>query len=202
MLGMIDGLNGLSSGLAIITLLSFSYLVYGNDDKIFYNLILISSCLFGFFIINILTGKIFLGDGGSFFCGFIIAIFGILIVSKNASISPWTIFLIIIYPATELIFTFTRRIMTKKSPFKADNFHLHSNLYKISNQIFSNKLLTNSGVSVFLLAYASLPICLALYFKDEFSKTIITLLFFCLTYFMLYLISVKDLNFKNKYKNK
>ena len=31
---MIDGLNGLSSGLAIITLLSFSYLVYGNDDKI------------------------------------------------------------------------------------------------------------------------------------------------------------------------
>ena len=65
-----------------------------------------SFSIFGFWLINVISGKIFLGDSGSLSLGFIISIYGIFIVLSIPQISPWSIFLIIIYPAAELMITF------------------------------------------------------------------------------------------------
>ena len=55
-------------------------------------LIILSFAVLGFWIVNVLTGKFFLGDAGSYTLGMIIAWFGIAISSKNEIISSWSIF--------------------------------------------------------------------------------------------------------------
>ena len=122
----IDGINGLSSGLAVVITLAFAYLSFQIDLlELYYLNIYLSASISGFWIVNIITGKIFLGDSGSYTLGIFIAWTGVYL-STNNQVSAWLIFFIILYPATELIFSCIRRIINKKSPFMPDDMHLHS----------------------------------------------------------------------------
>ena len=89
--------------------------------------------LFGFFIINIISGTYF-GDLGAYSTGFFISVFGIIIVKEDATVSPWFIFLIILYPGVEIIFLTLRRLISGL-PFSPDNKHLHSILYQYIRKI-------------------------------------------------------------------
>ena len=125
----IDGLNGLASGLSIIVLSII--LIFCKDINLnnIDNFIIINIfAILGFYLFNIFTGKIFLGDIGSYYLGILIAWLGVK-TYFNSDISAWIIFVLILYPATELIFSFFRRIFYKKSPFEPDNLHLHSLLF-------------------------------------------------------------------------
>ena len=108
----IDGLNGLASGMAVVTLFSLSVIASQNNlievSNIMFSL---GSIILGFFFINLYTGEIFLGDGGSYAIGSFIAWFGLKMVNLENLISAWSIFLVIIYPATEFSFSFIRRII-------------------------------------------------------------------------------------------
>ena len=113
----IDGLNGLSSGLAmvvlyIICIFSFSEGIY---DVYFLSAAIIFSFV-GFWIVNISTGKLFLGDAGSYSLGIVIAWSGVEITSNHSRISSWEIFFIILYPAIELMYSVFRRLIKRKIP--------------------------------------------------------------------------------------
>ena len=150
----LDGLNGLASGVALVALAIFIYYCFSNEktDLMIICIILFSSII-GFWFVNICTGKLFLGDSGAYLIGVLIAWIGVNLTLENSNISSWAIFLIIIYPATELIFTCIRRILHKKSPFEPDNFHLHSMIYKICIIKFGKQkpILVNSfcGISCY-----------------------------------------------------
>ena len=74
----IDGLDGLSSGLAAISVISFSILLISiNDSSISIMMAsILGSCL-GFLYFNFHPAKIFMGDGGSYLIGFLISLFSI-----------------------------------------------------------------------------------------------------------------------------
>ena len=150
----IDGVNGLSSGIAFFVMLALSKLA--NDIGMLAHsnfLIILSFAVLGFWMVNVLTGKIFLGDAGSYTLGMIIAWFGIVISSKNESISSWSIFFLIIYVAYEFIFSVLRRILSKKSPFQADNLHLHSLVYRLllKKLVFAKKTTINNLTGIVLM---------------------------------------------------
>ncbi len=196
----IDGLNGLSSGTAFIVLISFSIIA----DQ--YNIIFLSNVLFsvafiilGFLIVNLFTGQIFFGDGGSYAVGAFIAWSGIELVNQNNSILAWSIFLIIIYPATEFSFSFLRRIFTRKSPFVADNLHLHSLLYSYINELklIGNTTFLNSVCGSFLVLFASVPALIALIIGNNLNFIFITLVFFIMTYVCFYVFLLKKINKNN-----
>ena len=66
----IDGVNGLSSGLGAFALLCLSFLSTDIDVAGFREFLRLSAFVFfGFFLINIITGRVFLGDTGSYFLG-------------------------------------------------------------------------------------------------------------------------------------
>ena len=135
----IDGLNGLSSFLGFSIIMFFSYMAKVEGlNQLAEVLFLISLIIFCFLIINIATAKIFLGDSGAYFIGLIVALSGIELSNKSEQISAWMIFFIISYPATEIIFTFFRRVFQKRSIFKPDNKHLHSVVFKLINKINLN----------------------------------------------------------------
>ena len=192
----IDGVNGISSGIGIYSLCMFVFLVGINPN---YTLIIFMiafvSCIFGFFVINIFSGKIFLGDLGAYLIGFFISTIGVAIVKENSTISPWIIFLIILYPATELIFSTFRRLFNGVPPFKADDKHLHSIIYKLILKKISlrSKHFCNSLTGIIIVLFGSLPGIIYINYNNNsiIFKIIFTYIsLYCLVYFILHRIEV------------
>ncbi len=129
---IIDGFNGLASMVAMISLLAIGYVAFKANDPI-----LASACLIvigaigGFFVWNYPKGLIFLGDGGAYLIGFLIAGFSILLVLRNSSVSPWFALLVNAYPIFETLFTIWRRkVHQGKNPGLPDGAHFHSLIYR------------------------------------------------------------------------
>lgn len=130
---IIDGLNGLASGLGIIAALSIGILAYQhNDQELFRLAIIFAGALAGFMVFN-LKGKIFMGDSGSYLTGFMIAMLSIMLVNRNPAVSPFAPFLIIFTPVFDTLFAIYRRKRLKRDPFKADRRHLHHILMRRYN---------------------------------------------------------------------
>ena len=111
----IDGVNGLCSGLSISYLIAFYFLCIDINEVELSNIfILLAFSVFGFWIVNIISGKIFLGDAGAYCLGILIGWSGVYISYNYNTISPWAIFFIIIYPASEFSMSFIRRLVYKK----------------------------------------------------------------------------------------
>ena len=148
---IIDGFNGLSSMTAMITLLAMSYVCHLNGDNELMSVCLsMTACIFGFFIFNFPKGLIFLGDGGAYLIGYIIAQLSILLTIRNSEISPWFIFLINLYPITETLFSIYRRFKRKVSPGAPDGIHFHTLIYRRVLKIGStpeglNKIFTRNS---------------------------------------------------------
>jgi len=129
---IIDGFNGLSSMVGIITLLGLAYVSYLFQDAAILSLSLIMvGAILGFFIWNYPRGLIFLGDGGAYLIGFWIAALSVLLTARHPSISPWFALLINAYPVLETLFTiYRRKIHQGKSPRLPDGFHFHTLIYR------------------------------------------------------------------------
>jgi len=129
---IIDGFNGLSSMVGIITLLGIAYVsLLFNDTTILSLSLIMVGAILGFFIWNYPKGLIFLGDGGAYFIGFWIATLSVLLTSRHPSISPWFALLLNAYPILETLFTiYRRKIHQGKSPGLPDGIHFHTLIYR------------------------------------------------------------------------
>lgn len=129
---IIDGFNGLASMVAIISLLAIGYIAFKvNDSLLASTCLIVIGAIGGFFTWNYPRGLIFLGDGGAYLIGFLIAVLSILLVKRNPSVSPWFALLVNAYPIFETIFTiWRRRIHQGKNPGLPDGAHFHSLIYR------------------------------------------------------------------------
>ena len=180
-INIIDGFNGLASGVIILILLSFSITAYTQDNIALFNIILITlGSTVGFFLLNFPKGKIFLGDGGAYMLGFIVAIIGIFLASNYESVSPWYVLAIFIYPVWEVIFSIIRRLFLGQSALEADANHLHTLIYK---HITNNNPMT----PLFILPITLRFMLISTIYANH-SKTNIAVIFcFILCYSLFYL---------------
>ncbi len=126
---LLDGLDGLVSGLTFIGALTIAGLCiltkfFQPDVGLF--ALVVAGAFLGFLVYNFHPASIFLGEGGSLFAGFILGSLAILSGSKLA-----TTFLIIGLAVFDLINIFFKRILKHKSPFKGDMSHLHFRLLNL-----------------------------------------------------------------------
>jgi len=129
---IIDGFNGLASMVAVIATIAILYVALKVQDPLVIDLafIIIGSTT-GFFIWNFPKGHIFLGDGGAYLIGFLIALASILLVIRNPSVSPWFAIMVNAYPIFETMFTIWRRtVHQNRSPGLPDGAHFHSLIYR------------------------------------------------------------------------
>ena len=125
-INIVDGLNGLASTVCTFIMLTIAWMAFKAGDFSFvFILLLFIASLAGFLIFNWPSGKIFLGDGGAYFLGFIIAWFGIFLVQRNPQISPFAILVLCAYPILEVLFSVIRRIAKRRSAGQPDREHLH-----------------------------------------------------------------------------
>ena len=139
----VDGLDGLASGLVIISVIGFC-LILKNTSQISFPIVLAVSIIgsnLGFIKHNFYPAKIFMGDGGSFFLGSLIAY---LSISNNIFYSYEEINLSIILskcffvglPLFDMAYVIISRIVQKKSPFYPDRQHFH---YKVIDSGISHR---------------------------------------------------------------
>ncbi|MGJ0302829.1 undecaprenyl/decaprenyl-phosphate alpha-N-acetylglucosaminyl 1-phosphate transferase [Aliarcobacter cryaerophilus] len=124
-MNLIDGLDGLSSGIAIVILVAFTYLGFKYNDSFLLNtsLILMFSLL-GFLFFNWYPSKIFMGDTGSLTLGFVIVVLSIHSINQNY-VSAVSILLLTAVPILDTLIVMTRRIIQKQNPFCPDKTHIH-----------------------------------------------------------------------------
>lgn len=122
-LNLIDGLDGLAASITIIILSSFLYIGYVNNDELIIMLCTITIIsLLAFLVLNWHPAKIFMGDSGSLFLGFIISIVSCLSLEY---IHPIAIFYLTAIPIVDTLVVMVRRIRKGKSPFNPDKTHIH-----------------------------------------------------------------------------
>ena len=189
-INMIDGYNGLASGISIMALSFMAYLSYYLDDFeltfLILNLIFI---ILGFFVLNFPKGKIFLGDSGSYTLGFMIGIISLILLQRHPEVSPWFPVVLLAYPIFDVLFAIFRRVFIQKtSPFSPDKLHMHSLIYE---NITKNNPLTS--VLIILLSFPFSYI--AIYFYNSNQILSFIFLIFASFYVILYIL------IKHKYNN-
>ena len=74
---------------------------------------------------------IFLGDGGAYLIGFLIAEFAVLLVHRNTEVSPWFALALLSYPIVETLFSiYRKRVLRNQSAGEPDGLHLHMLIHK------------------------------------------------------------------------
>lgn len=129
---IIDGFNGLASVVTIIMLLSLAYVALQvNDTFVLVAALAVAGAAAGFLVWNFPAGLIFLGDGGAYFLGFMLAELAVLLVMRNPGVSSWYAALLVIYPVFETLFSVYRRLFVRgRSPGMPDGIHLHSLIFR------------------------------------------------------------------------
>jgi len=191
---IIDGFNGLASMCVVIMLGALAYVAFQVGDPVVGALALAAmGAVLGFFFWNYPAGLIFLGDGGAYFLGFLVAELSILLLVRNPQVSPLFPLLVCVYPVFETLFSiYRRRFIRALPPSMPDGIHLHSLIYRrvlrwaVGDH--SAKALTrrNSMTSPYLWALCMLSVVPATLFWDSSAWMGLFLVLFGLTYVALY----------------
>ena len=126
----LDGVDGLASGIVGFASLGLAVISYQNG-QFFVPLIAItlSGCSFGFLRLNFYPAKILMGDSGSYFLGFSLAI--VSIMSTSLEVNPIGIFIpffLLIIPVMDMLVVIIIRLFKRESPFLSDRSHFHHKL--------------------------------------------------------------------------
>jgi UDP-N-acetylmuramyl pentapeptide phosphotransferase/UDP-N-acetylglucosamine-1-phosphate transferase len=164
-INIIDGLNGLASSMVLWAFLGLAGVAHAVGDPV-----LAMACLMmvatvaGFFLVNWPMGKLFLGDGGSYFLGFSLAWACVLLIERHSQVSAFTALLLCVHPITEVLFSVYRRRMRNEHPGHPDRLHFHSLVKRrVMQRVLpkSSKTVRNSVGGLLVGAMSILPAVVA-----------------------------------------
>lgn len=154
----IDGVDGLAGSVITVNSITLAIIAVAmtpsNPIIALIGFILAGSML-AFLTYNFNPAKIFMGDSGALFSGFLLAAISITGVMKAATLTILLPFVVLAVPIMDIVFSSTRRICKGKSPFVADAEHIH---HKLLHAGFSQKktVLILTSVAIIAGAIASL----------------------------------------------
>jgi UDP-GlcNAc:undecaprenyl-phosphate GlcNAc-1-phosphate transferase len=125
-INLIDGLDGLAGGVSTIALLSIAgmSMVMGNQYVTIMALIVAASTA-GFLYYNFHPAKIFMGDTGALFLGYIIAVLSLLGYKNVTFVSLIIPIIILGVPISDTFFAIIRRLVNRQPISAPDKSHLH-----------------------------------------------------------------------------
>ncbi|MDB2416825.1 hypothetical protein N9W42_05605 [Pseudomonadales bacterium] len=187
---MADGANGLLASIAM----SFFCLAYWFAPNGYYWSAILALSIF--FVVNVTTGRIFLGDFGSYSVSASVAFSGLALYATDG-ISIWLLGSLVAYPCVELVRVTVSRVLKRQSPLQAGDDHLHNRLFasirsKVENQIVANSL---TGCIIGFVSGA-LPATLAVTGVIEINSSLVWLIYFAayITLHMTAYLRLKTLN--------
>jgi len=169
-----DGLDGLAGSISIIILLALAYIGYHNDDQLLtYVPIYLSTTILAFLWFNWYPAKVFMGDSGSLFLGFVIALLSIYALKY---INPSSILFLAAIPLLDTLMVMKRRRQRGNSLFVADKNHLHHIILSIKK----DKLFTVASL-------LKMQVIFTLIFIQVYDKSgVVNLLLFVMLFFIFF----------------
>ena len=131
-LNLIDGLDGLAAGVAMISSLSLTLVAqkFGYDTVVIMSAIVAGGCL-GFLRFNFNPAKIFMGDTGALLLGYMLAVTSVSgMVKSVAAVALAVPVFALGLPIFDTAFAIIRRYINKKPIMQADKEHLHHRLMR------------------------------------------------------------------------
>lgn len=129
----IDGVDGLAGSVVTVNSITLGIIAVSmvppNPISALIAFILAGSML-AFLTYNFNPAKIFMGDSGALFSGFLLATLSITGVMKAAALAIILPFVVLAVPIIDITYASLRRISKGKSPFIADAEHIHHKLLK------------------------------------------------------------------------
>ncbi len=125
---LIDGIDGLSSGLGLVSAAAFAFAGYLFDQPLVVTLSLVlAGAVLAFLRYNFPPAKILMGDSGSLFLGLIFGIVSLLLLVPGEDMFFCAAggVIILSIPLLDTVLAFTRRLATGSPVFKADLKHIH-----------------------------------------------------------------------------
>lgn len=139
-INLIDGLDGLASGVSIIALSTIGiigfFFLHVSSIHIPIMIFVLVAAILGFFPYNYHPAKIYLGDTGALFLGFMISVVSLQGLKNATIITLITPLFILGVPITDTLSAIIRRLLNKKPISSADKMHLHHRLISLG---FSHK---------------------------------------------------------------
>jgi len=153
---LIDGLDGLAGGIGLISVCTLMVLALLDGDLLGALLCAaLAGSLVGFLFFNFNPARIFMGDTGSLFLGFVLAAFSISTQAKSSAAIALTVpLLALALPIVDTMLAIGRRVRARKNILEADQEHIHHKLLRAG---FSHR-----GAVLTLYVLAALLACLAI----------------------------------------
>ena len=181
-----DGIDGLAtSGATFFSLSVGSYFLWQDVEPYGSLLIILAACSLAFLCFNWPPAKMFLGDAGSTFFGYLFGVM-LIITVKNSNLSIWTWLIVLAYFITDTTTTTFLRLCLVKGWYHPHRSHAYQNLARILD---SHKFVTSliTGINVFyILPLAYLSTQYQQYGWLAFLASVIPIFVFVLKYGPLY----------------
>ena len=195
---IIDGYNGLAGTVAVLIGLALAHVALQVGDRQLAALVLcMVGATAGFLVWNYPRGLIFVGDGGAYLWGVVIAVASILLVQRHQAVSPWFPMLLLAYPVCETVFSIYRKLARGGSPGVADALHFHQLIYRrIVRGVFHDDasrrmLMRNNRTSPYLWGFTLLTVVPAVLFWYSTPLLMLCCALFVLLYVLAYLMLVR-----------
>lgn len=169
---IIDGFNGLASGAVAIMLSALGIMGLHVGDSTFASVcFLAAGCAIGFGAVNWPLGKLFLGDGGAYLIGFVLAWLAVLLPMRSSMVNAWATILVCAYPVIEVGFSVKRRRHREgHHPGQPDKLHLHHLIHRrLVRKLFPrmSNAMQNGLTSPLCWILASIPAIWAITFVEN-----------------------------------
>lgn len=153
---LIDGLNGLCSGVTIIISAAIAYVANANQvTEVALAACTIGAANVGFIIFNYPKAKLFLGDNGAYVNGGFLGLIAVQLIQRAPDVSPWFACIIFAYPTAETLYTIYRRLKAGNSITEPDKLHLHSLLPQLNRSAATLLWFLAASCALIGLAFSS-----------------------------------------------
>jgi UDP-GlcNAc:undecaprenyl-phosphate GlcNAc-1-phosphate transferase len=160
-----DGLDGLASSLSLVSVAAFALIFYlqGRTQLALPTALALFGAIAGFLPYNISPAKIFMGDAGSMFIGFMLGILSIMSMSqKPIDFFVVPVFLILM-PILDMAMSILRRMLLRRPVMQPDKMHFHHAL----NKRFKSHRVVVLILAAFQLVFAAMGV--AIYLTEWFT---------------------------------
>jgi len=198
---LIDGLDGLAAGVAFFAAFT-SFVIASLSGSVFVALAMVAlmGALVGFLFFNFNPARIFMGDSGSYFLGFVLAttaLGGGLQQKASTAVSLLVPVLALGVPIFDTLFSMFRRLLERRPIFSADRGHVHHRLLDLG-LTHKRAVMFLYGISI-LLAAGAIGVSLGRSWQVGLALLSVTIVFFGLVRFLGYF---EYLHFRRRQKSR